>query len=432
MRDGGELPGALSRQKLLLALALVPFFVDQLNGLLQSRFGVQASISQWVKGLYLLALLPLSVIEGAAAATALALLLAALGAALVAAQYCKPGVIDSFSADLVFTGKVLTFPVTYFGLARVLRGRTGGRRMLSTTFNVVFIGIAAALGLAALGFGDVNYGRMESGSAFGYRGYFIAGNELSGLLVLAYALALGDALTGRRLLERRPLAILFLGLVTAILVFTKTALVGYFVTSIAVPLLARRFQPRVTEGAPDDRLRRWLIVTAGIPLALGGAYIWAEERITGNVERYGERLAKAGSLVGFLFSGRLDYMASAWRMYDEGYSRTAKLLGCGWYWSEQLNANRYFGSGSSEVDYMDLLVSVGALGTVVVYAVWGMVLVRLVRVQRARPSLTGAVVIYAFLTLVALGMLSGHIMYSAMAGFYLAVACATVNEEPAR
>jgi len=419
----------LSRRGIVLALVLVPFFVDQLNGLLQSRFGVQASVSQWVKAVYLVAVIPVAILEGLTAAVALGALVAALVAALVSAQFCKPGVVDSLGTDLVFAGKLLTFPATYFAFARLWRAREGGPRELSTTSHVVFLGIAAALALSALGYGDVNYGRTESGVAFGYRGYFIAGNELSGLFVLAYALALGDVLTRRPLLEPRPLAVVVLGLVSALLLVTKTALLGYALTSLAVPFLARRIRARTLPPARGVLPARSLMVAAGLPLAVMGAYLWAEERIAGNLERYGENLAKAASPLSFLFSGRLEYMADAWRMYAEGYSWSGKFLGCGWYWPERLNANRYFGSGSAEVDYLDLLVSVGVLGTVVLYSVWGVVLVRLVRAQRARPSVMGGVVAYAFLLLVTLGALSGHVMYSALAGFYLAVACAAVTAE---
>jgi hypothetical protein len=343
-------------------------------------------------------------------------------AAMLSAQACGNSGIESLSVDLAFFGKVLTFPTTYFGMLAALRNADTESidAVARRVARILLYALTVALALASFGYGAVNYGRTEGGEAFGYRGYFIAGNELSGLFTLVYALALALELESGEGARRRALFAGTAGFAAAVLIFTKVALLGYLAGTSAVLLFARWHQQR-----SSARNRTWLGRMAGCALVVAASsYLLQSDRVAANAERLTDNIGRAGDWLTFLLSGRLESIEVSWNMYSEGYSSAAKVFGCGWHWPEYLHVAAFGGTGSAEVDHLDLLVAVGIVGTTMTYLVWAIALRQVFLAARARRGVVTSTVLYVLVLLVALGSLSGHIMYSALVGFYMALASA--------
>ncbi|WP_341838417.1 O-antigen ligase family protein [Chitinophaga pollutisoli] len=323
--------------------------------------------------------------------------------------------------DIVFISKVITFPLSYLLFTAVARQKPDmlNQTILSVT-KILFYTLLGALILAVLGFGNSNYGEVEEGGmSYGYKGYFIAGNELSSLYILVYAFF---CYYMYKKVSNFFLLILGLvaGLIVAGLIVTKTAMISYLAITLATPFLLKYRESRsMLSYTRYDK--KFLTIFVLLPvLTMSILYTVFYERVQANIDRMAYNFAKAGELSSFLLSGRNDRFDHAKELYLEDYSVTEKIIGTGWEHPQTVVATQKLGWGTTEVDYLDILTSNGLLGLLAIYLFWFVVLVKLARAflhkggnEFSTPAFLG------FMLLFVNSFISGHIIYSAMLGFYL-------------
>lgn len=412
---------AVKYKTILLLLLILPVYVDQLNGFMTSELGITLSLSQLVKSAYTLVMIVLLYRYTRANFLVFFLLSLILFLPILVNVFFHPDRIKYLYEDIVFISKVITFPLSFLLFTAIARKQPGTQdAVIQSVTKILFYTLLVALLLAVLGFGNSNYGEVEEGGmSYGYKGYFIAGNELSSLFILVYAFFcfyLYKKVSNIFLLMLGLIA----GLLVAGLIVTKTAMISYLAITLATPFLLKyRESNSILSYTRYDK--KFLTIFVLLPLlTMSVLYSVFYERVQANIDRMAYNFAKAGELSSFLLSGRNDRFDDAKELFLEDYSVTEKIIGTGWEHPQTVIATQKLGWGTTEVDYLDLLTSNGIAGLLAIYMFWFLILIKLGRAflnkgsnELSTPAFLG------FILLFVNSFISGHIIYSAMLGFYL-------------
>ena len=410
---------------LFYILVFLPIMIDQVTGFSQKELGLTISFSQIIKGGYTLFFI-LYLFAFNRTAFLLIIPFVALYLLNFFVNYViDPGRLQFLTTDISFYSKLITFPLTFFVFQDIARRYTElYEKNFRSIHVIVFVILLLAIILSVFGFGDVNYGMSESSeAAFGYKGYFIAGNELSALYMVAYSYWLYYFYTKSSNILF-TLAGIVAGIMLAGLIVTKTTLASFAIITIFLPLLlglvkAGQYKRPVYLLVYSTRMVKifLLLVVAVIAIAL----TLFGDRINENINRMQGNLDNAESFNSFLLSGRDQRFAQSWKLFTEKYSFAEKMVGTGWENPQIVIQAEYIGWGTSEVDYLDLLVSYGIIGLLLFYGYWFAILFVLIKaiIIYRNPMLVPT--FFSFFLLLLNSFISGHILYSALAGFYVAI-----------
>lgn len=394
---------------------MAPVLIDQVNGFLYKEYASEISVSQVFKFMYiglftligflsLKSFVPISVLV-------LALLLGVVNGIFF---YGSPFLFS----DVVFISKILMFPLSFYFFNRMFSkvGFGTSFKIIKYVNGFIFINLFLALVASVVGFGMSNYGTTVDGVGYGFKGYFIAGNELGALFILIYSFTYYFSLKDGKL--ARIWLVAFLGLLSALLIVTKTAIISYFVITFSTPIVVRIYQKKkLTVLTKLDR--NYLVTIAVIAVFLMPAiYLIFQDRIGSNVERLNDDLNKAAGVASFIISGRDEKMTDSFK-YLELKGLAGIVFGSGWNYPQRVIQIEYGSEGSSETDWVDIMVGHGILGLVAIYGFW---FVRYIKVLgyvigRGPPEAVPAAV--ALTLLISNSLIAGHIIYSAMLGLYL-------------
>lgn len=253
------------------------------------------------------------------------------------------------------------------------------------TINTIILVINILLGL--LGFG---YSAYVEG--LGYRGFFYAGNELSGLMTILFPYMLYQ--TGERYsyksLKYISSAILFL--ITAALLGTKTSLLMILLAIIVLPNLSIKL----------SKLHK-LILPLSFVLIIISISIYYLLDYLGLMERWVYFYDKGG-IEALLFSGRTDFWAEEKDIIlNSGIWQ--KLLGLG-------------GAQTVEMDPFDSFLNYGYIGVVICYSFY---LYLIIKSFLYRKNKIARLVFFINITLISASSIAGHIMFSGMASCFIAL-----------
>jgi hypothetical protein len=377
-------------------------WVDSLTGMLQVYTGIDFKISL----LYKLPLLA-SMILIIALKSRMTLLLVLVSFIFLiigpAARFTENNKSDFLFNDISLAIKAITPFITFYFckiIAKVhpdILGRYGTKVLMINLLAILF-----NLFVGTLGYGFPSYEGGEDGQGIGVRGFYVAGNELSGCFVLLFGFILHYCWNIKKAYFY-PVAI-----VTAMcgaLIATKTAMLASIILIFMVPIVNERKNLfRLTKL----KVRLFLMMLVGVALA---TYF-----ILDFLQSIGLRdkmmwILKEKGLLELIFSGRLDFVSNIMDAFMAGAGWFQYLFGIGTVGMSDFFVTKY----SAEVDPVDLFVYVGAVGSTIVYAaILAVILPAFLMCRRDR--FLPPVVVLVNLILLLLSVLSGHILTSGMLG----------------
>jgi len=279
--------------------------------------------------------------------------------------------------------------------------------------RISFYIIAVNILLGAFGIGYSTLGSYvidDDVTSGGGKGFFIGGNDLSCVIMIVAGCLLMQAWLRRNLRDYLLFAVMFLGL--GVLVQLKTAILGTLILMMAIPIA-------ISGVTHKGRLN----LRPLIPLLLGIGFaslvlLWLIASNSALVRRALYLYEKEGLLTA-ISTGRTNFLEMASETWSVYYGLIDRLLGLGWGgFLEAMKVTTGI-PRTVEIDYADILMMNGILGLVVVLAAWfwylrsSYRLIGKVRIARA--------VLFIDLFLLLLAGTSGHILYSALNGMFVAL-----------
>ncbi|WP_052750292.1 O-antigen ligase family protein [Arsukibacterium sp. MJ3] len=270
-------------------------------------------------------------------------------------------------------------------------------RLMLLSFGVIVVNLL--LGLA--GFGYTAYQPMDNvvQPFLGLKGFFYSTNELAAVLLVVSGWLLWRSWP---LHKARYGLISLLTIASALLLLTKTGLLGSLMLVFAIPLLSAK--------AGFYRQYRRQIAVA-LLLALSGllVLIWQAEALLRAAGLY-DKLAYAfqqRGVLGIVLSSRDLYLSVVWQQTEQHYALLHRLFGVGVAGVSVL-LKKYF----IEIDLFDLMVFYGVAGAAIFGLTFGQFFYSSFRQLSKHPL--AATLLFINVLLLGVAMLAGHILTSGM------------------
>lgn len=386
--------GTNARSLLCWAMIVPALLVDAASGFLVQGLGIDANTSLLFKG----ALIVLLAVDLACRQPyAFVILLLPFAGAALARPLAElaGGNAAALSYDVPVALRVLLLPLIFaFAIGQIRENTARFERLATLTLTINFVLVCASILAGPLGFGLPTY----ASTGLGFKGYFVAGNELSAVLIVSAAFILSTA--WRNSSASRYVLASVLSVLAAVLLATKAAILASIIICVAIPVLGNdrmRVAPRVVAAA--------LMVFAGLVLSV---YLLREPLIS---TALGQRLIfvyERVGLVDLVFSGRLEFF--------ERYIASLRDTGGIWDALIGFGSSNLLGSGptSVELDFVDVAIVSGMpVAATMLVAATALVLASLTRV-RSHPYAAGAFLANVLLLFFALT--AGHVWTSGMLG----------------
>ncbi|MEW6983287.1 O-antigen ligase family protein [Colwelliaceae bacterium 6471] len=393
----------LAMFQLTMLMIGMSLFVDAVNGFFLSGLGIDPKLSAMFK-LFLLFLVLYQI--GCYSLKILAGLFTLILILLIGPVITFSSTIDlaGFFDDFTSCLKIITALIIFIYLALIAEKwpeklKVYGKRCLNFSFLILVSNIF----LGVLGYGFSSYGGGatdgDDDKSIGIKGFFYAGNELSGIYIVLFACALHLAWQKSKFLYA---VIALLSMACGVLIATKAAMVASLILVFAIPLLNER-----------NRLLNltWLKVKTVLPLAVVGtilAFILIPIfETTGLLDRFMWFYHKKG-VIGIILSGRDEFIITAselimrfgnWTDIVFGYSKTGLGL---------------FTKNAMEVDPIDMFLWHGIAG-LILFLIYCTVFIRVSYLGCLnRQSLWAPAVLIINISLIAVSFIAGHIFTSGM------------------
>lgn len=276
--------------------------------------------------------------------------------------------------------------------------------------NFVIIAINFTLGLFGLGY--YQYASLEIGT----RGFFYAGNEVSGVMIVIFIFVLFFSLQKSKM---KFFIVAALVVFLSILKATKTAIISSVLIVILVPFSLE--QGRLTR-LTKFKVNVFLSILISFPLLSYLIYFGVErvgllERLTYFSSRY--------DVVTFLLSSRNKDVIFSLNNYLNDYSWPEKIFGIG----QSVFSNTFYQGlrNSVEIDIFDTLFFYGFFGIFIFSIIWMYFLLN------SLSKINNADYPYAFpaflsnLLLILSSLTAGHIFYSGMIGIFVGLSNSLVH-----
>ena len=232
----------------------------------------------------------------------------------------------------------------------------------------------------------IGYGTYHE---FGSKGFFYAGNETSGVLLTLTPIVLYIALKKYSVKSIKFLVIILLCLTAAILLGTKSALLGMFVILLYI----------VWKYSKINKI----YIISFVGLIIAGACYYIYNYFSFIVERFMFAFEKREMGWMALLSGRDVFLAET---MEEFYNSNLILNSLGMGIPQKM----------IEIDFFDFLYISGYIGASILFLLW------IINIRRSQkkgeiPSL----IFFTNILLIGVSFIAGHIYSSAMAGSFIAI-----------
>lgn len=309
--------------------------------------------------------------------------------------------IGGFVQDIIKVFKYLTIAISFYYFRMIFE--TSKKELfyhyvfwIKASFWIVAINLC----LKFVGLGTPMYVTGNIGS----KGYFIAGNEISALLLILSGF-LGYYYL---VIKNKVLTYILYGigsLLLGFLISSKTGMVGVFLIQILILLSSGKLRFN------NSRHRGVIKYLVGVFILIGGGVIFFI-RNSAIYERYSYFWHKM-DLLTFVLSSRNLFFKEMLVIFSQEYSLIDKFIGVGNYHYEQL-AGKII-----EIDVLDLFFSNGYIG-VFVFLILLLLLYLQVRRNSKRYSFPySRLSIFMLILLSVLSCMSGHIFNSGLSGIYI-------------
>lgn len=379
----------------------VTLLVDAVNGFFLSGLGIDPKLSAMFK-LLLLGLVLYQL--GTLSLKCLAWILLVLIVFLVGPAFTLFDTlnISAFIDDLTSGLKILTAPIIFVYVCLVAekypeRVEKYGKLALKVGFAVLLVNLV----LGVLGFGFSSYGNAAQGEedAIGIKGFFYAGNEVSGVFVILYGVLL------HLIWQKRKVIYLFFSLLTllsGLLIATKAAMVAAILLVFSIPLVNERH--KVLNLTPLKLKIIAPVLILGLILAVALIPIFES---TGMLNRFMWFYNKKG-IIGIILSGRDEFVIQMLYVFE----RYADFVDVVFGFSK--NGLGMFTKSSMEIDPIDMYLWHGIAG-LMVFLLNSIVFLRVSYLAaRLKDSFWGPVVLIINILLISVSMIAGHIFTSGM------------------
>lgn len=278
-----------------------------------------------------------------------------------------------------------------------------GKTCIKFSFMVLMINIL----LGILGFGYSSYGGDDNGdNSVGIKGFFYAGNELSGIYIVLFGTMLHYAWQKGL---KTYLVISTVAVVSGVLIATKAAMLAGMLLAFIIPILNERNRMfnltwlKVKLLAPFFLMVAVLAVTL-IPIlestGLLGRFIWFYEK---------------NGILGILLSGRDKFITDTMSLYLY-YANWADV-----FFGFSKTGLGLFTKNSIEIDPIDMYFWHGLIG-LVLFVVYVAVMITVgYKAARSSTNNIGPAVLIINLCLIMVSMIAGHIFTSGMLAPLLAL-----------
>ena len=270
-------------------------------------------------------------------------------------------------------------------------------RLMLLSYAVILLNLALGL----LGFGYTAYQPMDNVDQpfLGVKGFFYSTNELAVVMLVVSGWLLWRSWPEHK---ARYLLLSLLTIGSALLLLTKTGLLGSLLLVALIPLLSAR------PGFYRQHYRQ-LLVCLLLALTALLLFVWYAEPLLRAAGLY-DKLAYAyqqRGVLGILLSSRDLYLSVIWQQTEQHYQLIHRVFGVGVAGVSVL-LKKYF----IEIDLFDLMVFYGLAGVLIFSLTFGRFF------YNSFAQLTGhplaATVLFINLLLLGVAMLAGHVMTSGM------------------
>lgn len=253
-------------------------------------------------------------------------------------------------------------------------------------FNYLVLVTNVFLGVFGIGF--AKYGEGADGFIEGGKGFFFSGNELSGAFLALVSIVLILHVSKSTL---RNAFIIFISFIVALFLFSKTTFAGFILILFFYLFFVLK-----------NRFVFYSMLLIPPFFALVTFEYWIDFLLNA-FARWEHFMSIGTSLTDGLTSGRTRRLDEFWRLLET--NTLFLFVGLGGYYKEVL---------SVELDFFDLLVRLGMFVTFTVYVFWGYLAFVNLRYGIRKSFREAIMACYSICLLVCVGLIAGHVMYSAM------------------
>lgn len=239
--------------------------------------------------------------------------------------------------------------------------------------------------ISLFGIGFFSYG-SSGGMRFGGKGFFFAGNEVSGVIIATYALFVYLYKSN----AKKVLIVTFIYLFISLISLTRSSIFGVFIIFVTFILVYKK-ENRILFIAP------FFILMVGVGAILREYIMLAINRASFFIDK--------SSMLIFMTGGEKRWAAAS--DYFDNFLENPLFLfvGSGWV-------------GLAEQDLVDLIDAFGMFG-VLLYLIWFYFAAYTYKNQERRSDKIFVIVV--FLILLGVATIAGHIIYSAMLAPFIAL-----------
>lgn len=381
----------------------VSLLVDSVNGFFLSGMGIDPKLSAAFKMLLLLLVLYQI---GATSQKVLAfvfsgLLCLLIGPIITFTKTVDPiGFIDDFTSCLkIVTAFIIFIYVALMAEKWPEKLKKYGLWCLNFSFFILILNLI----LGALGYGFSSYGsgdlESDDKDEVGVKGFFYAGNEVSGIFIILFAWMLHMAWQKSKALY---ILVSFLAMGCGLLIATKAAMIASIILIFSIPLLNER-----------NRLLNltWLKVKTIVPIIVVGTVLAIVLvpifESTGLLGRFMWFYEKKG-VIGLILSGRDEFIITASEVFMDYAKWTDILFGFSKTGLGLITKN------AMEIDPIDMYFWHGLAGLMLFLFCCTVFLRVSYLACISSKSVWGPAVFVINLSLIAVSFIAGHIFTSGM------------------
>lgn len=411
-------------QSLFIIIFLSSVFVDILNGFMLTRLDFSFPISQVFKSLLLIFFISYYTFKKGRLSYIITTLILFVVFFIPNLTIYFNSILNqaNFIQDLTYGVKILYLPIMYMGLRNLFENnKICSESSIYWLFNVIFFIIVFSIFLSVFGLGNTQYGEHTDGVAFGYKGYFLSGNELSYLYLVAYSFSLNRVLVyGAK--ASHLILYLMISFVTAIFLATKTAMLAFIFISIFQTMLTFWFYKNSNDVRILEKLKhiKYTLSFLSLPVISGLSYMLYER-----FNIYYSRLEflyhqQGATITSFLLSGRDHRYSELTTMFIEKMSVLDWLFGIGRlsYINYTYGARNQF---SAEMDLIDSVITNGIIGSLIIYGYWVYFLVKTFKYLRDRHTDMAVPTFFSIFLLFSISFIAGHVFASSMVCIYISL-----------
>lgn len=293
---------------------------------------------------------------------------------------------------------LLTLSLIFYFVGESARGEFWNRRKLAALMLLYFVVMSANVALGVFGIGESQYA-----GGIGGKGFIIAGNEMSYLMLASASIVL------IYLAEHKSFLVLTSVFLVLLLFFlmkaTKVAMLGICLVYVYALVFGGYFSVRRI-----PIIYMLSLIGAAFLLVLGYKFI----QVTGLLDRMLFLYQLHGGFWGALLSGRLTFVQDAFSQLVVDFGFLDVFLGVG---VDQLLAIR---GSLVEIDIVDVFIAFGVVGPFVFYFPW-ILLVRWSSVLMVLSPKEGLCFMLLAITLVGVSLTAGHVVNSGIASSATAI-----------